>query len=61
MMTEDEYVNVRNLTKIRCAAQILYDVIVGDGRHIPTDEHSEVLRLISGWERELEKVVTTDE
>ena len=50
-MTEQEYIYVSDLQRIRIAKAILRDIIPASNRHIPDAEYEMVVQTLIRWER----------
>jgi hypothetical protein len=56
-MTEQEYINVRNLSNVMHARAILSQICLGNQSTIPQEEFVDVLRKLSSWEQAMFEIV----
>ena len=58
-MTEQEYINVRELSSVIDANRILRDICQENSVVIKREDYVTVIRIISDWQDELFKIVKT--
>jgi len=61
MITEQEYVDMSDLTKARMALKIIYDIIPKNSKVIKAESHRVVVRILNGWEKDLGGEIHIDE
>lgn len=59
-MTEQEYINVRELSSVLDAKMILRDIVVANSKVISKEDHSTVLHILSKWEDGLFELAKID-
>lgn len=58
VMTESEYINATNLTRVRLVLNALHEM--SPDTLVPEAEHRLVSEILGRWQRDLESVVQTE-
>jgi len=59
-MTEQEYINVRELSQVVAAREMLRGIVPANSRVISSDELKEVGEILGRWQDELFKLIKTE-
>jgi len=58
-MTEQEYINVRDLSHVLSAEHTLRQICIANQPNIPKEEYKKVVALVSGWTEKMFKQIET--
>lgn len=60
-MTEQEYINVKELGTVTAAINVLRDICVENSKVIYKEDYQQVMKKIRHWERCLFRIIKTTE
>lgn len=60
-MTEQEYIDVSDLTNVRAMRAILHDIVAENSSVIPQEEYQTVGKLLSRWAEKLHERIHVSE